>query len=62
MKDELDAYLRTSLRLAGVEVADEDLPMLRMFHDAMAPRIEALMRAPVMDEPIEYDLDPSRSP
>jgi hypothetical protein len=62
MSGDLDAYLRGALTQAGVEVTDEDLAVLRMVHDAMAPQIEVLLAAGVLAEPIEYDLDPSRPP
>jgi hypothetical protein len=62
MGDDLDAYLRGALALAGVQVSEDELALVRMFHDAMAPQIEALLAAGMLSQPIEYDLDPSRAP
>lgn len=62
MGDELDAYLRGALATAGVDAGADELALVRMFHDAMAPQIDALLAAGMLTHPIEYDLDPSRPP
>ena len=62
MGDPVDDYLRGAVVLAGVAVTEDELRLLRLFHDAMAPRLQALLRSDVMETAIEYDLDPSRAP
>ncbi|MHB8463585.1 MAG: hypothetical protein ACYDH6_06190 [Acidimicrobiales bacterium] len=59
---DLDAYLRGAIGLAGITVTDEELAMVRLFHDAVSPRIDALVASDVLAVPIEYDSDPSRAP
>lgn len=60
--DHLESWLRGGHGLAGVELTDEEVAVLRVVHGAYSPMLGALDAVDLRDLPIEGDLDPSRPP
>jgi hypothetical protein len=54
--------LLAALRLAGMPVSEDDLPLLALVHGAYGPALAALLDDSVAGLPLEPDLDPSRAP
>jgi len=54
--------LLAALRVAGMPVTEDDLPLLTLVHGAYGPALAALLDDHVAQLPIEPDLDPSRAP
>jgi hypothetical protein len=60
--DALEQYVRAGLELAGDEVSDVDLAVIRAADAVYGPRMRALDAADLSDVLPEPDLDPSRAP
>jgi hypothetical protein len=60
--DALERYVRSGLELAGDEVSDIDLAVIRAADAAYGPEMAALDAADLTNVLPEPDLDPSRPP
>jgi len=60
--DAFEQYVRAALDLAGVEVDDTDLAVMRAADAVYGPKFRALGQADLGDAWVEADLDPSRPP
>ena len=60
--DALERYVRSGLELAGDDVDDTDLAVIRAADAVYGPAMRALDAADLTDVMPEPDLDPSRAP
>jgi hypothetical protein len=60
--DALERWTRAGLELAGQEVSDVDLAVIRAADAAYGPELRALAAADLSDVLPETDLDPARPP
>lgn len=60
--DALEQYVRSGLELAGEEVDDIDLAVIRAADAVYGPGMRALDEADLSDVLPEPDLDPARAP
>jgi hypothetical protein len=60
--DALEQYVRAGLELAGEQVSDVDLAVIRAADAVYGPAMRALDAADLTHVPPEPDLDPSRAP
>jgi hypothetical protein len=60
--DTFEQYVRAGLELAGMDVDDTDLAVMRAADAVYGPGFKALADADLRDAPLEADLDPSRAP
>jgi hypothetical protein len=60
--DELERYVRAGLELAGDDVDDTDLAVIRAADQAYGPGLAALDAADLADVLPETDLDAARAP
>ncbi len=60
--DAFEQYMRAGLELAGHEVDDTDLAVMRAADMVYGPQMRALAQADLKDVWAEPDLDPSRAP
>jgi hypothetical protein len=60
--DALERYARAGLELAGEDVSDIDIAVIRAADTAYGPALAALDAADLADVMPEPDLDPSRAP
>ena len=60
--DALEQYVRAGLELAGEEVDDVDLAVIRAADAVYGPQLRALESADLTSVMPEPDLDPSRPP
>lgn len=60
--DTFEQHVRASLELAGVEVDDTDVAVMRAADSVYGPKMRALGQADLRDVWVEPDLDPSRAP
>jgi hypothetical protein len=60
--DALETYVRAGLELAGEEVDDVDLAVIRAADAVYGPGMRALDAADLSDVLPEPDLDPARAP
>jgi hypothetical protein len=60
--DVFEQYVRAGLELAGVEVDDTDLAVMRAADTVYGPKFRALGQADLSDAWVEPALDPSRPP
>jgi hypothetical protein len=60
--DALERYARGGLELAGEQVDDVDLAVIRAAFDAYGGELNALDEADLVNVLPEPDLDPSRAP
>ena len=60
--DAFESYVRAGLELAGEEVDDTDLAVIRAADAVYGPEMRALDSADLADVMPEPDLDPSRAP
>jgi hypothetical protein len=60
--DPLEQYARAGLELAGEQVDDTDVAVIRAADAAYGPDLKALDEADLTDVMPEPDLDPSRPP
>jgi hypothetical protein len=60
--DAFEQYVRTGLELAGMEVDDTELAVMRAADAAYGPGFRALADADLREVLLEADLDPSRAP
>jgi hypothetical protein len=61
MNDEFAVMARTALRAAGIDVHDEDLPVIELVYDSMRAQLAALDTADPARFPFA-PIDPSRAP
>jgi hypothetical protein len=61
MDDEFAVMVRTTLRAAGIDLRDEDLPGVRLMYEAMGGQLAILDTADPVRFPFE-PVDPSRAP
>lgn len=60
--DPFEQHVRAGLDLAGVEVDDTDLAVMRAADSVYGPKMRALAQADLADAWVEPDLNPSRPP
>ena len=60
--DAFEQYVRSGLELAGVEVDDTEMAVMRAADRVYGPGFRALAEADLSDVMIEADLDPGRPP
>ena len=60
--DAFEQHVRAGLELAGLEVDDTDLAVMRAADAVYGQAFQALARADLRDVELEADLDPSRPP
>jgi hypothetical protein len=60
--DPFESYVRAGLELAGEQVDDVDLAVMRAAHAVYGPDMRALDAADLSDVMPEPDLDPARPP
>ena len=60
--DALERYVRAGLELAGVEVDDTDVAIIRLAEAVYGPDLRALQAEDLSEAPHEPDLDPARAP
>lgn len=60
--DAFEQYIRAGLELAGHEVDDTDVAVMRAVDTVYGPAMRSLRRADLRDVWVEPDLDPSRAP
>jgi hypothetical protein len=60
--DLFEQHVRAGLGLAGMEVDDTDLAVMRAAEAVYGPGFQALAEADLSDVRLEPDLDPSRAP
>ena len=60
--DTFEQHVRAGLELAGVEVDDTDLAVMRAADKVYGPKMRALAQADLAGLRVEPDLDPSRAP
>ena len=60
--DAFEQHVRAGLELAGVEVDDTDVAVMRAADSVYGPKMRALGQADLRDVWVEPDLDPSRAP
>jgi hypothetical protein len=60
--DAFEQHVRAGLELAGVDVDDTDLAVMRAADSVYGPRFKALAQADLSEQWVEADLDPSRPP
>ncbi len=60
--DAFEQYVRGGLELAGFEVDDVDLAVMRAADAIYGAKMRALAQADLRDAFVEPDLDPSRPP
>jgi hypothetical protein len=60
--DPFESYVRSGLELAGEQVDDVDLAVMRAADAAYGPGLRALDAADLTDVMPEPDLDPARAP
>jgi hypothetical protein len=60
--DAFEQYVRAGLELAGMQVDDTDLAVIRAADAVYGPGFQALAQADLRDVRLEADLDPSRAP
>jgi hypothetical protein len=60
--DAFEQYVRAGLGLAGVEIDDTELAVMRAADAVYGPKFRALAQADLGDAWVEPDLDPSRAP
>lgn len=60
--DAFEQHVRAGLELAGVDVDDTDLAVMRAADAVYGPAMRALAQADLRDVWVEPDLDPSRAP
>jgi hypothetical protein len=61
MNDEFAVMARTTLRAAGIETRDEDLPVVELVYESMRALFAALDTADLVRFPFDA-IDPSRAP
>jgi hypothetical protein len=60
--DAFERYVRAGLELAGVEVDDTDIAVMRVADGVYGPGLRALEAADLRGVWVEVDLDPGRAP
>jgi hypothetical protein len=60
--DPLEQFVRSGLELAGVEVTDSDIQVIRVADAFYGPEVRALAAADLKGVWPELDFDPSRAP
>jgi hypothetical protein len=60
--DSFEEFARAGMELAGLEIDETDLAVMRAAHAAYAPALRALDAAPLKQVAAEPDLDPGRPP
>jgi hypothetical protein len=60
--DSFEEFARAGMDLAGLEVDETDLAVMRAAHAAYAPALRALDEADLEHVDAEPDLDPGRPP
>ena len=60
--DAFEQHVRAGLELAGKEIEDTDLHVMRAADGVYGPKFKALADADLSDVAVEPDLDPSRAP
>jgi hypothetical protein len=60
--DAFEQHARAGLELAGMQVEDSDLHVMRAVEAVYGPKFRALAEADLRDIAVEPDLDPSRPP
>lgn len=60
--DAFEQHVRAGLEVAGVEVDDTELAVMRAADAVYGPGFRALADADLRDVTVEADLDPSRAP
>jgi hypothetical protein len=60
--DSFEEFARAGMEMAGLEVDETDLAVMRAAHTAYAPALRALDEAQLKHVTAEPDLDPGRPP
>jgi hypothetical protein len=60
--DAFEQHIRAGLELAGMELEESDLHVMRAADAVYGPKFKALAEADLRDVAVEPDLDPSRPP
>lgn len=60
--DTFEQHVRAGLDLAGVDVDDTDVAVMRAVDSVYGPKMRALAQADLRDVWVEPDLNPSRPP
>lgn len=62
MTDLADRWIDAALAMQGIEIAEQERPIVRIVHEAYAPAFAALDAMDQAGLMLEHDLDPSRAP
>jgi hypothetical protein len=60
--DAFEQHVRAGLELAGIDVDETDMAVMRSADSVYGPQFKALADADLSDAFVEPDLDPSRPP